>query len=53
MAAPLVAVLGLPGSLIAAGVLAASCAVVVALPRRSRGRHHAGRIEPLAEPVAA
>jgi MFS family permease len=44
VAAPLVAAFGLTGSLVAAGVLAAGCTVVVALPRRSGGRHRAGRL---------
>jgi predicted MFS family arabinose efflux permease len=53
VAAPLVAALGLSGSLVAAGALAACYAAVIALPGRSRGRHRVGRVQPLPEPAAA
>jgi len=43
VAAPLVAVVGLSGAIVGTGVLAAAYAGVVALPRRSAGRHRAPR----------
>lgn len=46
VAAPLVAVVGLPGAIVGTGVLAAAYAGVVALPRRSAGRHRAPRRVP-------
>jgi MFS family permease len=52
IAAPLVALLGLAGAIAGTGVLAGGYAAVVALPRRSAGRHRAPRrIEPVAEVV--
>jgi MFS family permease len=54
VAAPLVALLGLTGAIIGTGVLAAGYAGVVALPRRTVGRHRAPRrFEAIAEAVPA
>jgi MFS family permease len=54
VAAPLVALLGLTGAIVGTGVLAAGYAGVVALPRRTVGRHRAPRrIEAIAEAVPA
>jgi hypothetical protein len=43
VAAPLVAVVGLTGSIVVTGLLAAGYAGVVVLPRRAVGRHRAPR----------
>jgi MFS family permease len=43
VAAPLVALVGLTGAIIGAGVLAGGYAAVIALPRRTVGRHRAPR----------
>jgi predicted MFS family arabinose efflux permease len=54
VAAPLVALLGLTGAIVGTGVLAAGYAGVVALPRRTVGRHRAPRrFEAIAEAVPA
>jgi MFS family permease len=44
VAAPLVALIGLTGSIVATGALAAGYAGVVVLPRRAAGRHRAPRL---------
>jgi MFS family permease len=43
VAAPLVAVVGLTGAILATGLLAAGYAGIVVLPRRAAGRHRSGR----------
>jgi hypothetical protein len=61
VAAPLVALLGLAGAVLATGALPAGYAVLIALPRRVGGRHRAPRtirpaartIQPAAEVVPA
>jgi predicted MFS family arabinose efflux permease len=52
VAAPLVMAIGLAGAIVATGVLTAGYAAVLMLPRRSAGRHRAGR-RVQAVPVAA
>jgi MFS family permease len=49
IAAPLVALVGLTGAIVATGLLAAAYAGIVVLPRRAAGRHRARR--PLASAV--
>jgi MFS family permease len=51
VAAPLMSAIGLTGALVAAGVLAAAYAGLVALPRRSAGRHRAPRSAVVRRPV--
>jgi MFS family permease len=51
VAAPLVALVGLTGAIIATGLLAGGYAVVVTLPRRTAGRHRAVAL--VHEPAAA
>ena len=43
VAAPLVALVGLTGAILATGLLAAGYAGIVVLPRRAAGRHRSGR----------
>ena len=52
VAAPLVALVGLTGAIVGTGLLAAGYAVVVALPRRTAGRHRAA-VTLVHEPAAA
>jgi hypothetical protein len=52
VAAPLVALVGLSGAIVATGALAAAYAGVVVLPRSAAGRHRAPRrIPALSEPA--
>ena len=53
VAAPLVALVGLPGAIVATGLLAAGYAGFVALPARSVGRHRAPRVAVVPEPAVA
>jgi hypothetical protein len=54
VAAPLVALVGLPGAIAATGLLAAAYAGFVALPHRSIGRHRAPRqVAGVPEPAVA
>jgi predicted MFS family arabinose efflux permease len=52
VAAPLVSAFGLTAAMVATGALAAAYAALVALPRRSGGRHRAPRIPAQREPLA-
>jgi MFS family permease len=52
VAAPLMLEIGLSGALVATGTLAALYAVLVALPRRTGGRHRATRVRAVPGPAA-